>query len=953
MIVLIVLMSACHVSSPRRSRPLVQRFFRIFGACLAPGGESPLHAQQPDRRAPDRPLPERLAPDRGEAQASSERGRTRTEVLTRRRAQQSVPASLTNTPANLFTRAGAGLTGVQEGSSTLGDVDGDGTLDLVITGWDGSNETTTLYLGDGSGGFSEANAGLTGVERGSSTLGDVDGDGNLDLVITGQDQNDNRTTTLYLGDGSGSFNEANAGLTGVDDGSSTLGDVDGDEHLDLVITGSEGYMDPTTTLYLGDGSGSFSEADAGLTGVEEGSSTLGDVDGDGDLDLVVTGLDALFGASSARVYVNRTVQDPPNQDPVFARFPEPFAVPPGYTVTRFVEAGDADGDPLSLTQGGGVDGVSVTDAGNGVAEITFTPSRSQAGQSFTVSVEASDGNGGTATGSFTVDVGDEFADLEAGLTGVRNGSSTPGDVDGDGNPDLVITGRDPNGDPTTTLYLGDGSGGFSEADAGLTGVKYGSSSTLGDVDGDGHLDLVITGSGDRGLISTLYLGDGSGGFSEADAGLTGVEEGSSTLGDVDGDGHLDLVITGSGYRGPTSTLYLGDGSGGFSGANAGLTDVAYGSSTLGDVDEDGTLDLVITGSGDRGPTSTLYLGDGSGGFSEADAGLTGVERGSSSTLGDVDGDGNLDLVITGSEGYRDPSATLYLGDGSGGFSEANAGLTGVERGSSTLGDVDGDGHLDLVITGDDQNDNPTTTVYLGDGSGGFSEANAGLTGVWLSSSTLGDVDGDGNLDLVTTGLDQNGDPTSTLYENLSSQNYQVASVTRTVSGDGTTTFGDTGAEIRFAASTSGSGDVTVQRFSNGPTAPRGIPEDNVSSYRFVIKAGGDLTVGDGTEVRLDVSTLDGIGDASNVTVYKRSVRGQGSFAALSTSYDGEANELVAETGAFSEFALASNTEPLPVELAAFEANTTDEEAAVLRWTTASETNNAGFAVQHRADSTGA
>ncbi|PSQ99797.1 MAG: hypothetical protein BRD53_00745, partial [Bacteroidetes bacterium SW_7_64_58] len=192
---------------------------------------SPLHAQQPDRRAPDRPLPERLAPDRGEAQASSERGRTRAEALTRRRAQQSAPASLTNTPANLFTRAGVGLAGVWEGSSTLGDVDGDGNLDLVITGNEGHMDpTTTLYLGDGSGGFSEANAGLTGVWSGSSTLGDVDGDGNLDLVITGWDGNPeftgrdtggNPTTTVYLGDGSGGFSEADAGLTGVRDGSSS------------------------------------------------------------------------------------------------------------------------------------------------------------------------------------------------------------------------------------------------------------------------------------------------------------------------------------------------------------------------------------------------------------------------------------------------------------------------------------------------------------------------------------------------------------------------------------------------------------------------------------------------------------------------------------------------------------------------------------------------------------
>ena len=340
-------------------------------------------------------------------------------------------------------------------------------------------------------------------------------------------------------------------------------------------------------------------------------------------------------------------------------------------------------------------------------------------------------------------------------------------------------------------------------------------------------------------------------------------------------------------------------------------------------------------------------------FTRAGAGLTGVEFGSS-TLGDVDGDGTLDLVITGDDQNDDPATTLYLGDGSGGFSEANAGLTGVSGGSSTLGDVDGDGNLDLVITGFSDNGR-ISTVYLGDGSGGFSEADAGLTGVSSGSSTVGDVDGDGTLDLVITGTDQNDDPTSTLYENLSSQDYQVASVTQPVSGDGTTAFGDTGAEIQFAG-TSGSGDVTVQRFSNGPTVPLGIPEDNVSSYRFVISAGGDLTFGDDTEVRLDASTLGGIGDASNVTVYKRSVRGRGPFAALSTSYDGAANQLVAETGAFSEFVLASNTEPLPVELASFEANTTDDEeeaAAVLRWTTASETSNAGFAVQHRADSTGA
>ena len=74
-----------------------------------------------------------------------------------------------------------------------------------------------------------------------------------------------------------------------------------------------------------------------------------------------------------------------------------------------------------------------------------------------------------------------------------------------------------------------------------------------------------------------------------------------------------------------------------------------------------------------------------------------------------------------------------------------------------------------------------------------------LAGVEVGSSTVGDVGGDGTLDLVITGFSSGNDETSTLYENRSSQNYQVASVTQPVSGDGTTAFGDTGVEIQFAA----------------------------------------------------------------------------------------------------------------------------------------------------------
>jgi hypothetical protein len=171
----------------------------------------------------------------------------------------------------------------------------------------------------------------------------------------------------------------------------------------------------------------------------------------------------------------------------------------------------------------------------------------------------------------------------------------------------------------------------------------------------------------------------------------------------------------------------------------------------------------------------------------------------------------------------------------------------------------------------------------------------------------------------------------------------VASVSETVSSDGTVDFGATGVDTAFM-DVDGSGTVTVEKLSDAPDNVEGISESNVSAYRHVITADGDLTFGSNTEVRLDVGTLDGISDASNVTIYKRPDVGTGSFSGLTTNYDTGADELVATTGSFSEFALASDTEPLPVELASFEARRLDNRIQ-LSWRTVSEQNNARFEIQ--------
>lgn len=236
--------------------------------------------------------------------------------------------------------------------------------------------------------------------------------------------------------------------------------------------------------------------------------------------------------------------------------------------------------------------------------------------------------------------------------------------------------------------------------------------------------------------------------------LTGMHwDPSLKVGDVDNNGTLDVVLTGEihhetpmfVYDG-SARLYLGDGTGGFTEKDAALTGVHWGSSSMGDVDNDGTLDLVVTGLDPSGaPSARLYLGDGRGGFAEREAGLMGVTS-SASAFGDVNHDGAADLIITGARvstplevleedglirmlerlftGYYPsgaPTATLYLGDGDGGFTAQDAGLTGVREGASAFGDVNADGHLDLVISGMDAAYDRTTTVYLGDGRGGFAK----------------------------------------------------------------------------------------------------------------------------------------------------------------------------------------------------------------------------------------
>ena len=162
---------------------------------------------------------------------------------------------------------------------------------------------------------------------------------------------------------------------------------------------------------------------------------------------------------------------------------------------------------------------------------------------------------------------------------------------------------------------------------------------------------------------------------------------------------------------------------------------------------------------------------------------------------------------------------------------------------------------------------------------------------------------------------------------------------------GTVSFRNTGAKMDFAA-VDAPGEVTLTKFRNGPDGTGGISESTVSAYRYVVESDGLSFSGDAT-LRLADSTLAGMNNPTTVKVYRRDPPGSGSFESVVNTEEGD-SEVRATTSGFGEFVLASNDSgnPLPVELTRFTVRG-DEGAALLRWRTATETNNAGFEVQHR------
>lgn len=337
-----------------------------------------------------------------------------------------------------------------------------------------------------------------------------------------------------------------------------------------------------------------------------------------------------------------------------------------------------------------------------------------------------------------------------------------GDVNGDGHRDLVLLPRLGGG---PRAWLGDGAGRWRESSQGLAvgDQSCGGGLELLDLNGDGRLDL-LTADHCNGLHA--YLGDGQGGWELVARDVHPDEKqvpggrdandyiGAEDLaaGDVNGDGHVDVVAVSSGKTG--LWVYHGDGTGrNWTWASIDLPREGWAvRAQLVDVNGDGKLDIVATHQ--KGPR--VWLAEGPDQWKAASEGLPTPSIGGiylCFDMADVNEDGRLDLVA--SNWVDGPEVYFQQADGRWVQSQdVFPDLLGGSYGLDT-GDLDGDGHVDIVITG--RKENEVGFVYgvfvlLGDGKGGWTWARDtglvehGLARCW--GVRIGDLNGDERPDLV-------------------------------------------------------------------------------------------------------------------------------------------------------------------------------------------------------------
>ena len=634
----------------------------------------------------------------------------------------------------------------------LGDIDGDNDLDLVT--YQVESEALKLYLNDGNGNFSFSTgiAALDGTSENRIRLGDIDKDGDLDIAWSHNHFLDNsgiavmRNTRSAVGQIS--FDAPTYLFIGQNmTGGLSFGDINGDTHLDLVFQGRNDN-EPTSGLRtaLNDGTGSFSLGASIPDSAAHQFVAVGDVNGDNHQDLVATTNRDLVGNPESRLslFLNDGSGGFPTRTPLSDTFYYNSRQTP-----RDVQVIDLNGD-------GHLDIVGIVEGGG--SELFFHMNRGDGTFGFSQGAYSGFLATGLALGDFDGDQDIDAATAQSGLNTVRvhleqinphfprlteqdlpqtlitgQRGLTVGDFDGDGNLDLYATVET---DPTTVnVYKNSPAGTFTYLTQVVLSHRAGTSE-LADLDGDGSPEVIAYSRFSSTEVSVLKSSSGT---LSVDSTLDiGFVPDRIRARDLNQDSFPDLIASrvGGSFR-----VYLNDGDGNFTPPPA---NYPGGLISVGDVDQDGDLDVAAAGAG-------ILLNDGSGSLTPFGPSLPSA---SEIVLADIDNDGKLDLVYS-----IGTSRTLNLRKNTGNvtFSSPVTLETSIRPSEDTYDleifvlDIDGDGDNDIISSHGESFGAGSIAINLNKGNGEFASSVDYLPNRTISSTITGDFDGDGDIDLVSYG----------------------------------------------------------------------------------------------------------------------------------------------------------------------------------------------------------
>jgi hypothetical protein len=477
-------------------------------------------------------------------------------------------------------------------SMAVGDFNNDNRVDIAVA--DSSHSNISVLLGYGNGTFAHYMSYSTGsLSSVSIAVGDFNNDGNLDLVFT--NQNDNNVG-IFLGYGNGTFPQQISYL--MPDKSNpvwvAVSDFNNDTILDIAVANFDGN---TVSVIIGHGDGTFRNITTYSTGNNSSpcSIAVGDFNEDSSMDIAVANQNAqnigiFFG------YGNGTFSSQTT-----------YSTGLGSVMTSII-VGDLNKDSVL--------DILVTDYGSGNGNIGVLY--------------------GYGDGNFTL--------LQIYSTGVNSNPTSVaiGDFDNDNRADLAVANSNT---VTIGIMLQDKTKPFGTQTIFPIGSDSSPTSVaVGDFNNDNRLDIAVANSGTNNIGVLLGLGDGT--FDQQKVYSTGNYSGPSSIavGDFNNDSQLDIAVANSNTN--NIGIFLGLGNGTFAVMTTFSTGISSNPSsvTVGDLNKDNQLDLVVANSGIS--SVLIFYGYGNGTFTNPKSYSFGYDtRPQSVTIGDFNNDSLLDIAV--------------------------------------------------------------------------------------------------------------------------------------------------------------------------------------------------------------------------------------------------------------------------------------------------------------------